>query len=76
LPILAKNNKKVKYSERAEQNIIKCKAKLYETYELLSKRILHKLYTPIQGTTKHSTKIKRYWDGEVKREVNNSLHEL
>lgn len=31
---------------RKEQKIIKCKAKLYETYELLSKRILHKLYAP------------------------------
>lgn len=31
---------------RRKKNIIKCKAKLYETYELLSKRILHKLYAP------------------------------
>lgn len=29
---------------RLEKRIIKCKAKLYETSELLSKRILHKLY--------------------------------
>ena len=40
--ILDENEKK----EKSMKNIIKCKVKLYETYELLSKRILHKLYAP------------------------------
>lgn len=41
-----KCGQKRKEWKNRKKSIIKCKAKLYETYELLSKRILHKLYTP------------------------------
>ena len=43
--------------KKSIKNIIKCKAKLYETYELLSKRILHKLYA--QLTNIHKTECRR-----------------
>ena len=45
-----RKKKQQKRWKKSIKNIIKCKAKLYETYELLSKRILHKLYAAHKHT--------------------------
>lgn len=51
--IIRWSTEKRKEMNENKNSIIKCKAKLYKTYELLSKRILHKLYIHISYTHTH-----------------------
>lgn len=60
--------KQQKRWKKSIKNIIKCKAKLYETYELLSKRILHKLYATHKHTQNRMQKRKKNCVAPVKIE--------